>query len=390
MANPCQNPWIFASTSSSPEQVPSAPVLNQIESEGDHHLFEIAQNDFDAIQLTFTVNDISHLINHFKKIVRIRNLLWKIKFCEIDEKLCIHFSMFDNNKMTKNSIILAICKITIVSTIKEQSRKFYFNHFCYKNNFVNSVNPLITKKELFKPCNGFVMNDSCTFVVKIKMSEMQDFSKCDGMKIEPIEKIEKCGEISGKFHLTLNKFLLDKPIGVCSPEFKFHNIPCHITIMNEKCNGKNSILFGIFSSCSTGSCQLSIISELLSLNSKIHYITKKCSGKSFKMPFGMDMLCIKRKNLFDRDLKFFKNDLLILEFQLKIEQVEGLPKQIQLEFECPICMECLMGRRILSTKCGHMFCEQCITKAIRNDAVCPVCRSDSPAYTLRPIFLPTK
>ncbi|KAF1478486.1 E3 ubiquitin-protein ligase RNF4, partial [Pygoscelis antarcticus] len=46
---------------------------------------------------------------------------------------------------------------------------------------------------------------------------------------------------------------------------------------------------------------------------------------------------------------------------------------------CPICMDgyseiVQSGRLIVSTKCGHVFCSQCLCDSLRNANSCPTCR----------------
>ena len=42
--------------------------------------------------------------------------------------------------------------------------------------------------------------------------------------------------------------------------------------------------------------------------------------------------------------------------------------------ECPICFDKLNKTNILTTLCGHSFCETCITRHIQSDLKCPMCR----------------
>ncbi|XP_065355956.1 uncharacterized protein dgrn [Calliphora vicina] len=44
-------------------------------------------------------------------------------------------------------------------------------------------------------------------------------------------------------------------------------------------------------------------------------------------------------------------------------------------FMCPICMESCLQRQPTSTRCGHLFCKECIECAIRLTHKCPMCNS---------------
>ncbi|KAL1198870.1 putative SWI/SNF-related matrix-associated actin-dependent regulator [Cardamine amara subsp. amara] len=57
------------------------------------------------------------------------------------------------------------------------------------------------------------------------------------------------------------------------------------------------------------------------------------------------------------------------------------------KFTCPICM-CPFTEE-MSTKCGHIFCKDCIKKAIASKAKCPTCRKRVTARELIRVFLPS-
>ncbi|XP_022211081.2 E3 ubiquitin-protein ligase RNF4-like isoform X2 [Drosophila obscura] len=42
-------------------------------------------------------------------------------------------------------------------------------------------------------------------------------------------------------------------------------------------------------------------------------------------------------------------------------------------YKCPVCLESVRQREPYSTKCGHVFCRECIQTAIRTTRKCPMC-----------------
>uniref|UniRef100_A0A8D2IQG7 E3 ubiquitin-protein ligase RNF4 n=2 Tax=Varanus komodoensis TaxID=61221 RepID=A0A8D2IQG7_VARKO len=59
---------------------------------------------------------------------------------------------------------------------------------------------------------------------------------------------------------------------------------------------------------------------------------------------------------------------------------------------CPICMDgyseiVQSGRLIVSTKCGHVFCSQCLRDALRNANSCPTCRKKLGYKQYHPIYI---
>ncbi|XP_069061967.1 E3 ubiquitin-protein ligase RNF4 [Pleurodeles waltl] len=59
---------------------------------------------------------------------------------------------------------------------------------------------------------------------------------------------------------------------------------------------------------------------------------------------------------------------------------------------CPICMDVhteiiQSGRVIVATKCGHVFCSQCLRDAMKNSSTCPTCRKKLTHKQYHPIYI---
>nr|XP_060631373.1 E3 ubiquitin-protein ligase RNF4 [Anolis sagrei ordinatus] len=59
---------------------------------------------------------------------------------------------------------------------------------------------------------------------------------------------------------------------------------------------------------------------------------------------------------------------------------------------CPICMDgyseiVQSGRLIVSTKCGHVFCSQCLRDSLKNVNSCPTCRKKLGYKQYHPIYI---
>ena len=63
--------------------------------------------------------------------------------------------------------------------------------------------------------------------------------------------------------------------------------------------------------------------------------------------------------------------------------------------ECPICMDSFAevkasGRQVMSTTCGHVFCEECVKGVLGADASarkCPTCRKKLSSRAVHPLFI---
>ncbi|KAM4586719.1 E3 ubiquitin-protein ligase RNF4 [Fundulus diaphanus] len=59
---------------------------------------------------------------------------------------------------------------------------------------------------------------------------------------------------------------------------------------------------------------------------------------------------------------------------------------------CPICLDLYAeivdsGRLVVSTKCGHVFCSQCLRDALASSHTCPTCRKRLTARQYHPLYI---
>ncbi|KAG7257026.1 hypothetical protein CRUP_025406, partial [Coryphaenoides rupestris] len=59
---------------------------------------------------------------------------------------------------------------------------------------------------------------------------------------------------------------------------------------------------------------------------------------------------------------------------------------------CPVCMDSYAeivdtGRLVVSTKCGHVFCSQCIRDSLARSHTCPTCRKRLTPRQYHPIYI---
>ncbi|XP_065648940.1 uncharacterized protein LOC100211419 isoform X3 [Hydra vulgaris] len=74
----------------------------------------------------------------------------------------------------------------------------------------------------------------------------------------------------------------------------------------------------------------------------------------------------------------------------KSDSMDKSPKKTSVT--CSVCLDNLDqissdGRKLTSTICGHIFCDECIFKAVKTIHSCPTCRMKLTKKQLHPIFL---
>ncbi|XP_017293540.1 RING finger protein 4 isoform X1 [Kryptolebias marmoratus] len=59
---------------------------------------------------------------------------------------------------------------------------------------------------------------------------------------------------------------------------------------------------------------------------------------------------------------------------------------------CPVCLDLYSeivesGRLVVSTKCGHVFCSQCLRDALTTSHTCPTCRKKLTCRQYHPLYI---
>lgn len=96
--------------------------------------------------------------------------------------------------------------------------------------------------------------------------------------------------------------------------------------------------------------------------------------------------------LFDPLAQYVRNGSIKLNIDIEAKEIdinnnessENLNKS---NIICPICLESLLNLPVITLKCGHMFCQNCIDKAIRPRKKCAICIAKVLSSHLRRIFL---
>ncbi|XP_062124785.1 uncharacterized protein LOC133837887 [Drosophila sulfurigaster albostrigata] len=56
-------------------------------------------------------------------------------------------------------------------------------------------------------------------------------------------------------------------------------------------------------------------------------------------------------------------------------------------YKCPVCFESVRQREPCTTRCGHVFCKECIQGAVRSTQKCPLCRKKIGIRQLTRVYL---
>lgn len=71
----------------------------------------------------------------------------------------------------------------------------------------------------------------------------------------------------------------------------------------------------------------------------------------------------------------------VSDLSLLSKMVDGKPV-----FECPVCLESLKNKKVMSTTCGHIFCSSCSKNIMKITKSCPNCRKKLRASNIHPLY----
>lgn len=94
----------------------------------------------------------------------------------------------------------------------------------------------------------------------------------------------------------------------------------------------------------------------------------------------------------DPNAGYVQNDSAIFEIDLDIESPQprwDIEDKIATDqaYQCSICLQNINGRKPTVTKCGHLFCGDCIRRSINTRKQCPNCNAPALLSEIRSIFL---
>lgn len=118
--------------------------------------------------------------------------------------------------------------------------------------------------------------------------------------------------------------------------------------------------------------------KLLGPDGHVKRETKKMTGRNCFIMYFEDE--------WDEWLKPSQDQNLVTFVEITLNAKKAELKRLKLW--CPICLEAIFRQKISVTPCGHMFCTQCVTRAVTQYRKCPLCNTACNSEELVPINLP--
>lgn len=355
---------------------------------------EIVQStlNFEKVELRITLDTLNTFISFESEVLVIQNQLWMLRIEKankngIDCISVILISLIGNG--ARNWAAFAECTVKLISSNLNKeaySQRSMFVFFDKAKSW--GFSSFIEWNKLIDLKNGYVNDDTCIFVITLKMAPFQNTIANDLVLFETFKR-----STIAKYRFTI-KDATDF-FGSCSPELIVNDLPWRIFFhraTNADWQMYDTLQIGLKSlNVNMPSCDISIAWSLIPFDENIQPVK---SEKILTMNIGgMERWDLTRMaNLFDPQMKFIENDSFVVKVKFKIIKVNGLPKkpdpQNWKKFNCSICSGILFDRSVSALQCGHLFCTDCIIDALKCRNNCPSCNQEVTANpALRPVLL---
>lgn len=347
--------------------------------------------DIPEMRIRITVPNISHIGSYYSPEFIVRGLPWRIQFFQNKGAALGVYLRCENEDDSADWSCMAYCKFKLIS----------FNQHAYERSFKEPREfnasqrsygylKFILINDLFEPTKNYVKNDSIVFEVKVTANASINIRERLANYKEYSDELKKC------FRINIAK--ISDLVGFNSPEIMVRGLPWRIKIYTSKILYTKvlAISLNCLSNCNSvqWSCKARVVFRLLSSNTNdAQHVWM--SKNAFKFTSNSKAHVCNRfiswKDLMDVNNNYVKNDSIVVEVELHVEKPEGnsCESEVEQAMKCPICLQCMVGRPISSTKCGHLFCKQCIETAIQNRNICPVCNQLISPDEVHPVYLPS-
>lgn len=236
-----------------------------------------------------------------------------------------------NNDELNRLAIAASLTINIASHNKDNMLKDARNGVVFNSRFKYWRCISIPWKTFTDPLNGYVVNSTSTAKITLQVGELLDTSKDDLLKFETIRKCsDQC--MDGVFRLTVNK--INKLFGASTSEFRLGGISWNVVLYKSVEIEQMSFLTinltssDVFESTDGLSCETLVTCKLISFDQNIQPVTATYPKLNYKGIFCSNTSNIIRwPDLNKPENRFIQNDSCVIEIEIKIMDLNKIPKQ---------------------------------------------------------------
>lgn len=329
----------------------------------------------------------------------IHNIPWQIRVKKhtVKNSLAVYFccsEIDDNDEDSLNRTAPARITIKLIPFDGEK-KAFEFDVsprvFSPSDNFWYGEPEFIQWGDLMRDENKYVRNDTIQLEIRITVEDPNSLNKSI-LKCESIGK--SCGRgSSATYRLTVTN--VEKLMAVRSQQFIVRGLSWTLSLYKHQ---KSTLgIRWTYESSEDISYKIKMSIKLLSSTNGVDPI-EKCVTDQLEPGEDGDLEkpdIISWDELLKPENGYVNNDSITLEVELKVNKLDDDDSAIEAKnaakprrLECSICLEEMDNQEVSATKCGHMFCTACITKAVTDRKACPMCNKAAQLEDLRCLYLP--
>lgn len=335
----------------------------------------------------------------------IREVPWKVSVHkeEIKNKkylaVFLHLAkkMIDPQPATATFELLSFDNST--NFLSSKNVKYKCDTYVFDNGFGYGTSELILWDDLFDIKKGFVKDDTIKLEIKIKTDNLCKKTKSK-ITFENLETSNEANRCVKTFRLFITN--IENLMALQSPKFNMQGSSWDLTI----CKSRSSMLQVNFTPETfdeNETYNINICVKLVSLTGDKKTVGQSDCFKYIIMQEILSFYVISWQQLLNPKNGFVNNNSIEMEVEIKICKSEdvicndqnsglswpefissGIPigKWIRSllsvsigtsKLKCSVCFDIIHDRNATTTKCGHPFCPNCITKFIKALENCPTC-----------------
>lgn len=327
----------------------------------------------------------------------IHNIPWIVRTGKKNgEQWLIIYLVCAKKDTSSNWSHVASASVKLISADNRNTIEKHIGPFFFDNARFTHCCCMLQWRHLLNLAKGYVKDDTISLDIQIKVADPNEQNKSE-LVFEEIEKSCEEGCLT-KFRSTVTN--VEHLIAVRSPQIMLRNSPWYILISKDP-QKRLCVILESANKSPEFSCKVNVLVRIMREGNILNRIETsqikemKCYSMMTLQP---DVVW---SNLLQPQNGFVKNNSIVFEIEIRIEKPKGIDTTAKkrkatasstesklFKLECAICLDSFGDQEISFTPCGHVFCTECIQRAIRERKQCPSCNYRVISIQLKRAHLP--
>lgn len=335
--------------------------------------------------IQFTVWDISALSSVWSPKVSLYGMPFQIEVQKIQNRTQKSLGVYlycDGKKNTCNWSVTAWATIKLLPfNARQQAFEYNISPYVYDRTTGGyGTCTMIYWNQLFNRFKKYVNNDSIRLEVNIEAQNPYNVYRSFA-EIWCIDQSCECC-CQANYQMTVSN--VSGLMAVRSNPFFMRDMPWNLLISKDDSHLKICLSPQQDGEIVPQNIQMTV--KLMSFKRNVNPIQRAGGTNPIEM--------ISWTELMTRNSKYVSNNTITLYIEINTNDMSGNISNADsngavqpYQYQCSICLEGLGGQDTSITPCGHGFCSACITRAVRNDNACPLCKKRVHLGDLRRMYL---